>query len=101
VADQAYFNGDFYQCVAATNPGETPATHPAKWRKIQIPKEWRRVLARLTYANLLEIDGQKDKALVEKARGQEMLDDLVRDEANKDKWRDRPNVRTPHYGRAC
>lgn len=99
MAEQAYFNGEFYQCVTATNAGETPLTHPQKWRRIQIPKEWRRVLARLTYAQLLEIDGQKDKALVESARAKELLEDMVRDEANKEKWRNRPNVRNAHYGR--
>jgi hypothetical protein len=94
VANQIYFtDGEFYQCVTATNAGETPTTHPAKWRRIQIPKQFRRVLAKLTFANLLEIDGQKDKALVEMNAAQTLLDDLVRDEAAKQRWRERPIVR--------
>lgn len=93
MAKQAYFNGNFYQCATATNAGETPLTHPAKWRLVRIPKEWRRVLARLTYANLLEIDGQKDKAKAEIQDAQVELEELVRKEANRQHRRERPAVK--------
>ena len=82
--NQAYFNGDFWQCVTATNPGESPATAPAKWRRIAIPKTWRQVLAKLAYANLLELDGQTDKAGIHRTAGESKLDDLVRDAANRE-----------------
>ena len=86
--NQAYYNGEFYQCVTATNAGESPATHPAKWRKISMLKDWRWPLAKLTYANLLELDGQKDKATAERTvalitpgRG---LEEVVRRRVNRE-----------------
>lgn len=101
MADQCYFNGNFYQCATATTAGESPATAPSKWRMVQIPKEWRDVLARLTYANLLELDGQKEKAEAERAGAETMerngLQELVRRAANKEQWRERPNVKPPPY----
>lgn len=99
MSNQAYFNGNFYQAVAATTPGQTPASNPALWRKVQIPKKWRFALARLTYANMLEIDGQLDKAMAvrEAALTTERvgLDDLARVEENSERWRSRWSVRTP------
>jgi hypothetical protein len=92
---QAFYNGDVYQCITDADVNQSPATHPAKWSRIQIPKAWRAVLARLTYAHLLELDGQKDKAVAELAaarEGDHGLDDLIRDEARGEEWRCRPNV---------
>lgn len=96
MADQCYFNGNFYQCKSATTAGESPLTAPAKWSLVQIPRDWRWVLTRLTYANLLEVDGQKDKAMTERAlaigddrRG---LDFMVRREANSDRFTERPET---------
>ncbi len=94
MSDQAYFNGEYYQCATATSAGESPTTTPAKWRRIQIPKDWRLTLARLTYGHLLELDGQKDKSRMELGAAREMLDEKVRLPANKENWRNRPNVQT-------
>jgi hypothetical protein len=98
VANQCYFDGDFWQCVVATSAGESPATHPGKWRRIQIPKEWRWVLGQLTYAHLLEMDGQMDKANAVRARAQDAprrgLNDLIRREANRERHLVRPDVQT-------
>lgn len=94
--NQCYFNGDFYQCVIATNPGDTPLTAPTKWRKIQIPAKWRWAMAHLTYAHLLELDGQKDKSMEERQAAMQTervgLDDLVRREATSERWLERPCV---------
>ena len=96
MANQAYFNGEFYQCVSATSPGETPLTHAAKWARVQIPAKFRFVLARLTYARLLEMDGQKEKAQAERRDAYERerlgLNDLARSERNREGHRSRPNV---------
>ena len=91
--NQCYHNGNFYQCVEATSgPAQSPTTALDKWSQIEIPKAWRLVLARFTFAELLEIDGQKDKAKVERDEAQEDLNKLVRVEANREGWRQRPNV---------
>jgi hypothetical protein len=94
---QCYFNGDFYQAKAATTAGQSPATHPELWSKVQIPARWRWLLSRLTYANLLELDGQTDKsaairdsALNDERRG---LDMIIRVEANRETRLERPAVR--------
>lgn len=94
MADQILFtDGRLYQCVTAANAGESPTSAPAKWLEIQIPKEWRRVLAQLTYEHLLKITGQTDKAQSEEPAGKILLDDQVRLEANRENWRNRPCVR--------
>lgn len=95
--DQCYFtDGDFYQCATSTNAAESPATHPAKWRKIRIPSKWRYALAQLAYSNLLRLDSQHDKAAVERnaAYGRDVigLDDLKRAEAQVDEQKRRESV---------
>lgn len=93
--NQCYFNGEFWQCVTTTVAGESPTSAPAKWRKIRIPKEWRRVLAKLTFANLLELDGQTDKAKIHRDTGEALLDDLVREAARQENDRHSGSVRLP------
>lgn len=97
MANQCYFNGNFYQCVTATSAGESPATAPAKWSLVQIPARWRWLLVRLTYSHLLELDGQTDKSMEQRQlvidderRG---LDQAIRVEANKEAFLARPHVR--------
>ena len=98
MANQIYFtDGEFYQCATATSAGESPTTKPTKWRRIQIPKRFREVLGELTYARLLEMDGQLDKASVVRNRalkGDGGLDDLVRREVNAERHRNRPEVQS-------
>lgn len=104
MADQIYFtDGDFYQCATATSAGESPTTTPAKWRKIRLLEKWRHTLAQLTYANLLRLDGQNDKAQPERAAGYGRdrvgLDDLIRAEAHEEeKRRCHPRAGMVHPG---
>ena len=95
--DQCYYSGEFYQCATAASAGESPASAPAKWRRVQIPSGWRWMLARLTYSNLLELDGQKDKANAERALavgGDRVgLEDMIRGEGNAEIFLERPVVR--------
>lgn len=102
--DMIYFidangHGDFYQCILPTEPGQSPTTNPECWSRVQIPKMWRKALVRLTYSNLLEMDGQTDKADTQKAIGMEDehngVEVMIRNEANRDSWRTRPKVQTP------
>ena len=101
VLDQCYFNGDFYQAVVATNAGDTPLSAPAKWCKVQVPAAWRWVLTQLTYAHLLELDGQSDKAADTRKKALESerigLTDMIRREANAELRRlVRTDVQTPY-----
>lgn len=83
--DQAYYDGDFWQARTLALPGESPGTNPEKWARITLLAKWRFPLTRLTYAHLLTLDGQTDKAAIERsvAYGRERigLDDLIREEA--------------------
>lgn len=89
--DQCYFNGDFYQCAVDTIAGESPSTQPTSWVKIAIPNKWRWVLAQLTFAHLLSMDGQSDKASVQRSmaygRDNVGLNDLVAQEAEEERYR--------------
>jgi len=92
-ATQCYYGGDYYDCIVSTDSiGQSPLTDPTKWSKIQIPRDWRAVMAGLTYAHLLELDGQTDKASIEFNRARARLEDLVREAANQESWRVRPAV---------
>lgn len=97
MANQCYHEGEYWQAVSDTAAGESPTTNPEKWRRIRLPAEWRHVLARLTYATLLEMDGQRDKAndvRREARKGDGGLDDLVRREVNRERHQHRPDVQT-------
>ena len=99
--DQCYFKGNFYQCAVNTAPGESPATTPGSWRRVQIPARFRWVLAKLTYAGLLEVDGQKDKATAERQTAMQDdrrgLDLMIRAEANTETFLERPTVRQREF----
>lgn len=95
--NQCYHEGEFWQCVTATGPGESPSTHPAKWRRIQIPAAFRAVLGELTHAHLLKMDGQLDKYHAVRGaalNGDHGLKELVRRAVNAERHRHRPDVQT-------
>ena len=37
---QAYYSGDFWECVSDTTAAQSPDTHPAKWNRLALPEEW-------------------------------------------------------------
>jgi hypothetical protein len=96
MSNQAYYNGNFWQALVTTNPGDTPDSAPASWNLIPIPARFRFALSQLTYSHMLALDGQGDKAAA--ARNTAMvtervgLDDLARKEANSERWLERPSV---------
>lgn len=98
--NQCYHDGNFYQAKLDILPGNPPPA-PVAWSLVQIPAQWRWILARLTYANLLELDGQKDKANAERANaiGDERrgLDWMIRTEANRERFLERPNVHQRNF----
>jgi hypothetical protein len=65
--------GDFYECVSAASPGQSPATHPAKWVKIEIPAFLREAVVEIAAGQLLQVDGQSDKRAAAKREGQDAL----------------------------
>lgn len=63
---QAYFtdaagNGNYYRCVQATTPGDSPSTAPAKWSVIPLYTVFFQYCIYRTFADWLISDGQLDK----------------------------------------
>lgn len=63
---QAYYEldgqGDWYEALQDTSPGESPVTHPEKWAKLAIPAIFESFLVERAAAIVLAGDGQDDKA---------------------------------------
>jgi len=78
---QAYFVangvGDWYDCLAATVPGESPATNPELWRKLEIPVWFEPYLISRALSLVLTDDGQNDKARGEMQIAEAMLAEIV------------------------
>lgn len=71
--------GEFYQCVSPASPGQSPATHPAKWSKIQIPAFLRSAISERAAGQLLQIDGQSDKrAAANRTAGDALYETFIR-----------------------
>jgi len=67
VGQQVYFTttagvGNFYDCATATSAGESPVSAAAKWTIVEIPYIFGQDLIWSAYADLLDADGQTDKA---------------------------------------
>lgn len=77
MASQVYYNGDWYECVTATSAGESPASHPAKWAKLEIPYAFGRFLQRRAASLLLAEEGQQDKQAIEERASALILDDTI------------------------
>jgi hypothetical protein len=78
MASQVYFVdedgvGDFFECISAASAGQSPATHPAKWARIQIPAFLRDAIVELAAGQLLQVDGQVDKRAAAKREGVDAL----------------------------
>lgn len=78
VGDQILFNSsgsvkNFYECVSATSPGQSPNTHAAKWSLIEIPYLFQPYLVTGAFADYLIMDGQMDKAAAQARLAEEYL----------------------------
>lgn len=78
---QVYFEsdgvGDWYDCVAVTNPGESPLTAPDKWRRIEIPQCLEGAIVDLAIAYVNRGEGQADKSLAERRYAAADMDALI------------------------
>lgn len=74
VGDQMLWtDGDLYDCVTATNAGETPVTHAAKWSLVYLPPSLRQAVCLAAAADFQATRNEKDAARLDKMAG-EMLD---------------------------
>lgn len=78
---QAYFEvegvGDWYECIEAASPGESPAVAPAKWRKLEWPAILEAYLVDRACALLLSGDGQQDKRRSMERSAVDQLDEAI------------------------
>lgn len=77
MASQAYFQGDWYNAIAQASAGESPATNPEKWVKIEIPYYFGRFVTEKANAYLLGADGQSDKRAQADAYADEILGEVL------------------------
>jgi hypothetical protein len=82
VDEQVYFTAsdgtaDFYKCVAAASAGDTPATDPDKWTKLQIPDAlfWPAMMH--AFGDWLISDGQFEKAALNLQVAQSRMEDGI------------------------
>lgn len=81
MASQCYFEvggvGNWYDCIAVTLPGESPATAPEKWRVVAIPQCLEVPLVDMALAYVNRGDGQSDKSLAIERRSDPQLDRVI------------------------
>ncbi len=70
VGQQVYFDnagtqvGNFYDCVTAATPGESPASAAAKWEVVEIPEMFYGALVHRGVSKMMVSEGQDDRAAV-------------------------------------
>jgi len=61
------FEGDYWLTVAATDAGQSPETHPAKWSRIEIPKFLEEFAAHGAHLDWQRGEEQTSKAIAEES----------------------------------
>ncbi len=77
MASQVYYQGEFYEAIEVTAPGESPAGFPAKWRRVEMPAAFLSFLVARAYSLLLPAEGQNDKAAQEERKADRILQDVA------------------------
>jgi hypothetical protein len=94
MASQCYYNGDFWVATESVAAGQSPGTHPAKWRKLAIPHQFREYLMAEAAALLMPGEGQHDKATLMKAASYDRAQDAILNEARTNGRGHQPTVMT-------
>jgi hypothetical protein len=95
--EQIYFTwnnsvgtGEFYDCLLATNAGESPASRPEAWRRVEIPYIFGSHLQWAVHADWYELDGQQEKASATAGKAFERLqlefDKIERQQRQSEPW---------------
>lgn len=71
------FRGNFYTSTQATNAGESPATHPAKWSLVEIPLIARKYLIHGAAADWLRPEGDDEESDRQELLAQAALQEQV------------------------
>jgi len=83
MASQAYYNGDWYECVSDTTAGESPSTNPEKWRVMDIPSQFERFIVQAAYEKMLPGEGQTDRRRGERYTASQILDETIYKEVSR------------------
>lgn len=74
---QAYFEGDFYYCIAPAGAGDSPSSSPEKWVKIEIPNQLRSPIASLAAARLFAQEDNLEQSGAAELLGRNRLDEAI------------------------
>lgn len=77
MASQAYYQGEFYDCVVASAAGETPTTHPENWLRVEIPRDAAAFVVQKAYALLLSSEDQEDSRRAAEREATKTLDGAI------------------------
>jgi hypothetical protein len=94
MASQCYYGGDFYAATESVAAGQSPVTHPAKWRKLRLPHQFREYLMAEAAAVLMPGEGQHDKATLMKAAAYDRSQEAIVREATTNGRGHQPTVMT-------
>lgn len=70
-------SGNFWNCVEATSPGQTPLSHPNKWERVEIPFSFSPYLAKAAAADWLNSEMQIEASQVAEAMADRTLGNLI------------------------
>jgi hypothetical protein len=81
MASQVYFEsggvGDWYTCLSQASNGQSPASHPSKWERVELPQFLATLVGDLAVAYMQRGEGQSDKSLASFRAGQPMMDEFI------------------------
>jgi hypothetical protein len=75
MASTVYFDGNWWEAIETTSPGQSPSSHPSKWRMLGIPDLMRQFAVQAAYAHLMADEGQNDKRVIELGVASKRLDE--------------------------
>jgi hypothetical protein len=70
-------SGNFWNCIEATGPGQSPVTHPAKWERVEIPFSFSPYLSKAVAADWLNSEMQIEASQVAEAMADRTLGNLI------------------------
>jgi hypothetical protein len=72
-----YFAPEVWECLETTTAGQSPTTHPAKWRQRQFPHRLARAVKAGARATLLGVMGQEEKEAAREPSFNSLLEEQV------------------------
>lgn len=93
MASQCYYDGDFWAATEDVSAGETPSAS-SKWRRLEIPAQFERVLILSAVSQVEMHRGQHEKSSLVVQQAAEALDLAIVEEARTHSRSHQPQVFT-------